>query len=162
MLITACPSVITLIDAEKISRAQLILVTAMTPTPAGEGKTTMSIGLSDGLNKLGKKAIAVLREPSVGPVFGNKGGATGGGHSQVGPMVDINLHFTGDMHALTSANNLLAALVDNHLYWGNALGIDPRTNAAKGKQGARRRAPNSRHHLTLPRKRQPRRRNATT
>ena len=118
---------LSLIDAEKIARAQLILVTAMTPTPAGEGKTTMSIGLSDGLNKLGKKAIAVLREPSVGPVFGAKGGATGGGHSQVGPMVDINLHFTGDFSAVEKANNLLAALIDNALNTpDHPLNLDPR------------------------------------
>ena len=118
---------LSLIDAEKIARAQLILVTAMTPTPAGEGKTTMSIGLSDGLNKLGKKAIAVLREPSVGPVFGAKGGATGGGHSQVGPMVDINLHFTGDFSAVEKANNLLAALIDNALNIpDHPLNLDPR------------------------------------
>ncbi|NVO84466.1 formate--tetrahydrofolate ligase [Hymenobacter terrestris] len=116
-----------LIDAEKMARAQLILVTAMTPTPAGEGKTTMSIGLSDGLNKLGKRAIAVLREPSVGPVFGAKGGATGGGHAQVGPLVDINLHFTGDFSAVEKANNLLASLIDNALHTpGHPLNLDPR------------------------------------
>ena len=116
-----------LIDAEKIGQAHLILVTAMTPTPAGEGKTTMSIGLSDGLNKLGKKSIAVLREPSVGPVFGAKGGATGGGHSQVGPMVDINLYFTGDFSAVEKANNLLASLIDNALNTpGHPLNLDPR------------------------------------
>jgi formate--tetrahydrofolate ligase len=104
----------------------LILVTAITPTPAGEGKTTTTVGLSDGLNRIGKKTVACLREPSLGPCFGMKGGAAGGGYAQVVPMTDINLHFTGDFHAITSANNLLAALVDNHIYWGNALGIDPR------------------------------------
>ncbi len=103
---------------------KLILVTAINPTPLGEGKTTTSIGLSDGLNKIGKKAILALREPSLGPVFGIKGGATGGGHSQVAPMEDINLHFTGDIHAITSANNLLSAIIDNHIFQGNQLGID--------------------------------------
>ena len=105
---------------------KLILVTAITPTPAGEGKTTTTVGLSDGLNRIGKKAVACLREPSLGPCFGLKGGAAGGGYAQVVPMTDINLHFTGDFHAITSANNLLAALVDNHIYWGNALGLDTR------------------------------------
>jgi formate--tetrahydrofolate ligase len=104
----------------------LILVTAMSPTPAGEGKTTTTIGLGDGLARLGKKTAICLREPSLGPCFGQKGGATGGGHAQVIPMDDINLHFTGDFHAITAAHNLLAAMVDNHLYWGNSLGIDPR------------------------------------
>ncbi len=117
-----------LIDASKIANSHLILVTALTPTPAGEGKTTVSVGLSDGLNQLGKKAIAVLREPSVGPVFGIKGGATGGGYSQVIPMVDINLHFTGDFSAVEKANNLLAALIDNAIQQPHqALRIDPRT-----------------------------------
>ena len=117
-----------LIDAEKMATAHLILVTALTPTPAGEGKTTVSIGLSDGLNKLGKKAVVVLREPSVGPVFGAKGGATGGGYSQLSPMVDINLHFTGDFSAVEKANNLLAALIDNALQTpGHPLNLDPRT-----------------------------------
>ena len=101
----------------------LILVTSINPTPYGEGKTTISIGLCDGLNALGKKAIAVLREPSLGPVFGLKGGATGGGHSQIIPMEDINLHFTGDIHAITCANNLLCAIIDNHIFQGNALNI---------------------------------------
>jgi len=110
-------------------RGKLIVVTAITPTPAGEGKTTVVIGLAQGLCKLGKKGIAAIREPSMGPVFGMKGGAAGGGHAQVLPMEDINLHFTGDMHALTSANNLLAAMTDNHVYQGNALGIDVRTVA---------------------------------
>ncbi len=105
---------------------KLILVTAITPTAAGEGKTTTTVGLSDGLNRIGKKAAACLREPSLGPCFGMKGGAAGGGYAQVVPMTDINLHFTGDFHAITSANNLLAALVDNHIYWGNALGLDVR------------------------------------
>jgi formate--tetrahydrofolate ligase len=105
---------------------KLILVTAINPTPAGEGKTTTTVGLGDGLNRIGKKAMSCLREPSLGPCFGVKGGAAGGGYAQVVPMEDINLHFTGDFHAITSANNLLAALLDNHIYWGNALGIDPR------------------------------------
>ena len=107
--------------------AKLILVTAMTPTKQGDGKTTISIGLADGLRKIGKKSILALREPSLGPIFGMKGGATGGGYSQVVPMEDINLHFTGDFHAITSANNLLCALIDNHIQQGNVLGIDPRT-----------------------------------
>lgn len=105
---------------------KLILVTAINPTPAGEGKTTTTVGLSDGLNRIGKKTVAALREPSLGPCFGVKGGAAGGGYAQVVPMEDINLHFTGDFHAITSANNLLAALIDNHIYWGNKLGLDPR------------------------------------
>ncbi len=105
---------------------KLILVTAITPTPAGEGKTTTTVGLGDGLNRIGKRAVICLREPSLGPCFGVKGGAAGGGYSQVVPMEDINLHFTGDFHAITSANNLLAALVDNHLYWGNEHNIDVR------------------------------------
>ena len=105
---------------------KLILVTAITPTPAGEGKTTTSVGLTDGLNRIGKKAVAALREPSLGPVFGIKGGAAGGGYAQVVPMEDINLHFTGDMHAIGAANNLLAAMLDNHIQQGNALGIDPK------------------------------------
>lgn len=105
---------------------KIILVTAISPTPAGEGKTTTTVGLSDGLNYIGKKAIAALREPSLGPCFGVKGGAAGGGYAQVVPMEDINLHFTGDFHAITSAHNLLSALIDNHIYWGNALGIDQR------------------------------------
>ncbi|MBS0235431.1 MAG: formate--tetrahydrofolate ligase [Proteobacteria bacterium] len=105
---------------------KVILVTAISPTPAGEGKTTTTVGLSDGLNHIGKKAIAALREPSLGPCFGVKGGAAGGGYAQVVPMEDINLHFTGDFHAITSAHNLLSALIDNHIYWGNALGIDQR------------------------------------
>ncbi|MBO7327705.1 MAG: formate--tetrahydrofolate ligase [Lentisphaeria bacterium] len=108
-------------------KGKLILVTAMTPTKQGDGKTTISIGLADGLRKIGKNSILALREPSLGPVFGMKGGATGGGYSQIVPMEDINLHFTGDFHAITSANNLLCALIDNHLQQGNALGIDPRT-----------------------------------
>lgn len=103
---------------------KLILVTAINPTPAGEGKTTTNVGLSMALNKLGKKTITTLREPSLGPVFGVKGGAAGGGYAQVVPMEDINLHFTGDFHAITSAHNLLAALLDNHLQQGNALRID--------------------------------------
>jgi len=105
---------------------KLILVTAITPTPAGEGKTTTSVGLGDGLNRIGKKAIVCLREPSLGPCFGIKGGAAGGGYAQVVPMEDINLHFTGDFHAIGAANNLLAAMLDNHIHWGNAHGIDAR------------------------------------
>lgn len=107
-------------------KAKLILTTAITPTPAGEGKTTTTIGTADALARLGKKSIVALREPSLGPVFGVKGGAAGGGYSQVVPMEDINLHFTGDIHAITAANNLLAAMVDNHIFQGNALDIDPR------------------------------------
>ena len=105
---------------------KLILVSAISPTPAGEGKTTTTVGLTDALNHIGKKAMLCLREPSLGPSFGMKGGAAGGGYAQVIPMEDINLHFTGDFHAITSAHNLLAALIDNHIYWGNALGIDSR------------------------------------
>ena len=103
---------------------KLVLVTAITPTPAGEGKTTTSVGLADGLRKIGKNAMLALREPSLGPVFGVKGGAAGGGYAQVVPMEDINLHFTGDFHAIGAANNLLAAMLDNHIQQGNALGID--------------------------------------
>lgn len=109
---------------KKKENGKLILVTAINPTPLGEGKTTMAIGLADGLRKIGKKAVLALREPSLGPVFGIKGGATGGGHSQIAPMEDINLHFTGDIHAITSANNLLSAMIDNHIYFGNELGFD--------------------------------------
>ncbi len=112
---------------EKIKKkkdGKLILVTAITPTPAGEGKTTTSVGLNDGLNKIGKKSIVCLREPSLGPSFGMKGGAAGGGYAQVVPMEQINLHFTGDFHAITSAHNLLSAMIDNHIYWGNKLNID--------------------------------------
>lgn len=105
-------------------KGKLVLVTAMSPTPLGEGKTTISIAIADGLRKIGKKSILALREPSLGPVFGMKGGATGGGHAQVAPMEDINLHFTGDIHAITSANNLLAAMIDNHIYYGNKLQIE--------------------------------------
>ncbi|MBT8327091.1 MAG: formate--tetrahydrofolate ligase, partial [Bacteroidia bacterium] len=104
-----------LINEEKIAKSNLILVTALTPTPAGEGKTTVSIGLNEGLNKIGKQSLVVLREPSLGPVFGIKGGAAGGGHSQVVPMEDINLHFTGDFGAIEKANNLLSAVIDNNL-----------------------------------------------
>jgi formate--tetrahydrofolate ligase len=110
---------------------KLILVTAMTPTPAGEGKTTTTVGLGDGLNAIGKKAIVCLREPSLGPCFGMKGGAAGGGFAQVVPMEDINLHFTGDFHAIGAAHNLLSAMLDNHIYWGNELGIDVRRIAWK-------------------------------
>ena len=105
-------------------KGKLVLVTAMSPTPLGEGKTTISIAIADGLRKIGKKSILALREPSLGPVFGMKGGATGGGHAQVAPMEDINLHFTGDIHAITSANNLLSAMIDNHIYYGNKLQIE--------------------------------------
>jgi formate--tetrahydrofolate ligase len=113
-------------SVQKNKDGKLILVTALTPTPAGEGKTTTTVGLGDGLNRLGKRAMSCLREPSLGPCFGVKGGAAGGGYAQVVPMEDINLHFTGDFHAITSANNLLAAMIDNHIYWGNSLGLDPR------------------------------------
>ena len=105
---------------------KLILVTAITPTPAGEGKTTVSVGLADALHRLEKKTVVALREPSLGPVFGIKGGAAGGGYAQVIPMEDINLHFTGDIHAIGAANNLLAAMIDNHIHQGNDLGIDTR------------------------------------
>ena len=105
---------------------KLILVTAINPTPAGEGKTTTSVGLGEAFGKMGKKAVLALREPSLGPCFGIKGGAAGGGYAQVVPMEDLNLHFTGDFHAITSANNLLAALLDNHIQQGNELQIDPR------------------------------------
>src|SRR6201981_1231958 len=105
---------------------KLILVSAITPTPAGEGKTTTTVGLGDALNHIGKKAVICLREPSLGPCFGVKGGAAGGGYAQVVPMEDINLHFTGDFHAIGSANNLLAAMVDNHIYWGNELRLTSR------------------------------------
>jgi formate--tetrahydrofolate ligase len=110
----------------KKPNGKLILVTAINPTPAGEGKTTTTVGLGDGLNKIGKKAIVALREPSLGPCFGMKGGAAGGGYAQIVPMEDINLHFTGDFHAITAAHNLLSAMIDNHIYWGNELGIDTR------------------------------------
>ena len=103
---------------------KLILVTAINPTPAGEGKTTTTVGLADGLRRIGKNTLVALREPSLGPVFGVKGGAAGGGYAQVVPMEDINLHFTGDFHAIGAANNLLAAMLDNHIQQGNALGID--------------------------------------
>ena len=105
---------------------KLILVTAINPTPAGEGKTTTTVGLGDGLNSIGKKTAICIREASLGPCFGMKGGAAGGGYAQVIPMEDMNLHFTGDFHAITSAHNLLSALIDNHIYWGNALEIDSR------------------------------------
>jgi formate--tetrahydrofolate ligase len=104
---------------------KLILVTAINPTPAGEGKTTTTVGLGDGLNRIGKKAAICIREASLGPNFGMKGGAAGGGYAQVVPMEDMNLHFTGDFHAITSAHNLLSAMIDNHIYWGNELEIDP-------------------------------------
>lgn len=117
---------LSIMDAPNGKDGKLILVTAMTPTPAGEGKTTTTIGLADGLKRIGKSVTVALREPSLGPVFGVKGGAAGGGYAQVVPMEDINLHFTGDFHAIGAANNLLAAMIDNHIHQGNALGIDPR------------------------------------
>jgi formate--tetrahydrofolate ligase len=113
-------------EISKRKPGKLILVTAISPTPAGEGKTTTTVGLGDGLNAIGKKTVICLREPSLGPCFGVKGGAAGGGYAQIVPMEDINLHFTGDFHAIAAANNLLAAMVDNHVYWGNELGIDVR------------------------------------
>ncbi|MDO4828756.1 MAG: formate--tetrahydrofolate ligase, partial [Clostridia bacterium] len=115
-----------LLDEREGRDGKLVLVTAITPTPAGEGKTTTSIGLADALSRLGKRTMAALREPSLGPVFGMKGGAAGGGYAQVAPMDEINLHFTGDFHAIGAANNLLAAMIDNHIYQGNALNLDPR------------------------------------
>ena len=117
---------LSLLKENKNADGKLILVTAITPTPAGEGKTTTTIGLGDGLKKIGKNVVIALREPSLGPVFGVKGGAAGGGYAQVVPMEDINLHFTGDFHAIGAANNLLAAMLDNHIYQGNKLNIDPR------------------------------------
>ncbi len=117
---------LSLLKESKRKNGKLVLVTAITPTPAGEGKTTTTIGLSDGLKRIGKNVVVALREPSLGPVFGVKGGAAGGGYAQVIPMEDINLHFTGDFHAIGAANNLLAAMLDNHIYQGNALNIDPR------------------------------------
>lgn len=113
--------------SKAVEDGKLVLVTAMTPTPAGEGKTTTTVGLSDAMNLIGKKTVVALREPSLGPVFGMKGGAAGGGYAQVVPMEDINLHFTGDMHAISAANNLLAAMIDNHMQQGNSLGIDPKS-----------------------------------
>lgn len=117
---------LSLLNEVNKENGKLVLVTAITPTPAGEGKTTTTIGLADGLRKIGKKPVVALREPSLGPVFGIKGGAAGGGYAQVVPMEDINLHFTGDFHAIGAANNLLAAMIDNHIYQGNSLNIDPR------------------------------------
>ena len=117
---------LSILKESNLENGKLVLVTAITPTPAGEGKTTTTIGLADGLKRIGKKVMVALREPSLGPVFGVKGGAAGGGYAQVIPMEDINLHFTGDFHAIGAANNLLAAMLDNHIYQGNALGIDPR------------------------------------
>src|SRR5688572_994256 len=111
---------------QKNKNGKLILVTAISPTPAGEGKTTTTVGLGDGLSRIGKKAAICLREPSLGPCFGVKGGAAGGGYAQVIPMEDINLHFTGDFHAIGSAHNLLSAMLDNHIYWENSLGLDTR------------------------------------
>src|ERR671933_196356 len=108
------------------ARGRLVLVTGINPTAAGEGKSTITVGVTQALRRLGRNAVLCIREPSLGPVFGMKGGAAGGGYAQVVPMEDINLHFTGDFHAITSAHNLLAALIDNHIYWGNSLGIDAR------------------------------------
>ena len=116
---------ISLLNESPAQDGKLILVTAINPTAAGEGKTTTTVGLADGLRQIGKKSVVALREPSLGPVFGVKGGAAGGGYAQVVPMEDINLHFTGDFHAIGAANNLLAAMLDNHIHQGNALGIDP-------------------------------------
>ena len=116
---------------ENKKNGKLILVTAVNPTPAGEGKTTVTVGLGEAMKKIGKKAVIALREPSLGPVFGIKGGAAGGGYSQVVPMEEINLHFTGDMHAITSANNLMCAMLDNSIQQGNELDIDPRTIQVK-------------------------------
>ena len=116
---------LSLLDNLNRNNGKLVLVTAISPTPAGEGKTTTTIGLADSLRALGKNAIVAMREPSLGPVFGIKGGAAGGGYAQVVPMEDINLHFTGDFHAIGAANNLLAAMLDNHIYQGNSLNIDP-------------------------------------
>src|SRR6195952_5414813 len=112
--------------AHRPIRGRLVVVTATNPTPAGEGKSTVSVGLAQALRRMGKRVALCIREPSLGPVFGVKGGAAGGGYAQVVPMDDINLHFTGDFHAITAANNLLAALIDNHIYWGNEAGLDPR------------------------------------
>ena len=113
-------------SVQERSDGKLILVTAINPTPAGEGKTTTTVGLGDGLNLIGKKAMVCIREASLGPNFGMKGGAAGGGYAQVVPMEDMNLHFTGDFHAITSAHSLLSAMIDNHIYWGNTLDIDTR------------------------------------
>ena len=113
-------------SVQKNENGKLILVTAINPTPAGEGKTTITVGLGEAMGRLNKKAVIALREPSLGPCFGIKGGAAGGGYAQVVPMEELNLHFTGDFHAITSANNLLAAMMDNHIQQGNQLGIDPR------------------------------------
>lgn len=120
-------------ELEDRKDAKVVLVTAINPTPAGEGKTTTTIGLADALNRLGKKTMVALREPSLGPVFGVKGGAAGGGYAQVVPMEDINLHFTGDLHAIGAANNLIAAMLDNHIHQGNALDID--TNKVTWRRG---------------------------
>ena len=132
---------------------KLILCTAINPTPAGEGKTTTSVGLADALSRRGHKAAAALREPSMGPCFGMKGGAAGGGYAQVVPMEDINLHFTGDFHAITTAHNLLAAIIDNHIQQGNALDLDVRTDAAlQGRDQAEPRADARRHARIHPRR----------
>ena len=124
-----------LLADERRPNGKIVLVTAITPTPAGEGKTTVTIGLTQALCKLGKKAISATREPSMGPVFGVKGGAAGGGYAQVLPMEDINLHFTGDMHAIGAAHNLLAAMLDNHMQQGNSLNIEPRTHHPAPRRG---------------------------
>ena len=132
---------LSLLSDTKKEDGKLILVTAITPTPAGEGKTTTTIGLADGMRRIGKKTAVALREPSLGPVFGVKGGAAGGGYAQVVPMEDINLHFTGDFHAIGAANNLIAAMLDNHIYQGNQLNIDlvarPADDGTRGEQQSR-------------------------
>ena len=121
------PAVMELQKKARSNPAKLVLVTAITPTPAGEGKSTVSVGLGDGLNRIGKKTVIALREPSLGPCFGVKGGACGGGYAQIVPMEDINLHFTGDIHAVSITTNLIASIIDNHIQQGNQLNIDPRT-----------------------------------
>ena len=138
----------------------LVLVTGISPTPAGEGKTTTTVGLGDALNRIGTRAMICLREPSLGPSFGMKGGAAGGGYAQVVPMDEINLHFTGDFHAITSANNLLAAMIDNHIYWGNPLGIDPRRDLLAARAGHER--PRAAPHRRRPGRRRQRRSRART
>ena len=147
---------LSLIDAEQLEKNKLILVTAITPTPPGEGKTTVSIGLSEGMNRIGRKTTVVLREPSLGPVFGIKGGATGGGYSQVVPMEDINLHFTGDFSAIEKANNLLAALIDNNIFLPKgSLGIDPAHGGLEARHGHERPfAAHDRHRARRPHRRQ--------
>ena len=139
----------TIKDLGDRAQGKLILVTAISPTPAGEGKTTTTVGLGDALTRIGKRAMICLREPSLGPCFGMKGGAAGGGYAQVVPMDEINLHFTGDFHAITAANNLLAALIDNQVYWGNPLGIDPSQDLVAPRDGHER--PRAARHRRRPR-----------